>query len=422
MACRDESLYPLPYDDRTSGHYLRIYKQTSAVLDFDDLANSAFEVVFESVDENGGADLQEVEFYATHRSGATGLITDEVLVKTVSASAMGLANVPAPTYSEYLRSAPVRVTVTEITTALATLTTDPDGIPLVDCTNLYPDVCPAVAYPGSLAVADQILLRWRVRLTDGREFTIANQQTVTSPSLGNPEEANMTPNITAGQFYNAPYVVTLTVRRTTTTGTVASYTGDYRMAQVAIWSPNHSTVLHELIPNELVKPFLFGSSPTDSTQTVTLAAVAGGLPSEREFTCTYRGETITLRINLESGPNPGLSTASLTTLTGLGMAGAANANLGTVFVPLINSGVECTSTRELYMVTPLAGAFAGNTTLRFGLPRSTFPNRGYYRFDQDGLTPGQVFSISIDDDVDEYGRRNGYCTWYRTVYLTLTKI
>ncbi|MCK6617840.1 MAG: hypothetical protein L6Q51_09355 [Cyclobacteriaceae bacterium] len=432
IACRDESLYPLPYDDRTSGHYLRIYKVTSNVLEFNDLANSAVEFVFESVDEEKGALLEEVEFYATHRNGGTGLITDEVLVTTIPASAMNLAAVPQPTYSEYLRSGAVRITAAQIQTALATLTTDPDGIPGVDCSNIYPDVCPCVAYPGSLALGDQILLRWKARLTDGRTFTVANAQTVTSPSLGNPEEANMTPNVTAGQFYNAPYFYTITVRQATNPFSATAYTGTYRMTQMAVWSPNHNLELHQSIPNYMVKPFIFGSSATDSTQTVTLATVPGGLPTERQFTCTYRGQTITMRINLEGGPNPGLPAAALTTLTsafgppgpgnGMGMAGATNANLGTVFVPLINSGVDCTSQREFYMVTPLAGTFAGNNTLRFGLPRYTIPNRGYYRIDQDGLTPGQVFTIAVDDDADEYGRRNGYCTWFRRVYLRLEKL
>ncbi|MFN3841344.1 MAG: hypothetical protein ACK4RF_11630, partial [Cyclobacteriaceae bacterium] len=247
-----------------------------------------------------------------------------------------------------------------------------------------------------------------------------------------PEEANMTPNITGGQFYSAPYQSTITVRRTTTTGNPNAYTGDYRMTQMVVWSPSHTAALHETIPNYMVKPFLFGSSGTDSTQIVTLSLVPGGLPTERQFTCTYRGQTITMRINLEGGPNPNLSSAALATLNnpfgppgpgnGMGIGGATNANLGTVFVPLLNTGVDCTPQREFYQVTPLAGTFAGNTTFRYGLPRYTIPNRGYYRIDQDGLTPGQVFTIAVDDDADEYGRRNGYCTWYRRVYLRLEKL
>lgn len=104
------------------------------------------------------------------------------------------------------------------------------------------------------------------------------------------------------------------------------------------------------------------------------------------------------------------------------MTGATNAVLGTVFVPLVNTGVDCTSEREFYLVTPLAGTFGGNTTLRYGLPRRTYPNRGYYRMDQNGLSTGQVFTIAVDDDADEYGRRNGYCTWFRRIYLRLEKL
>ncbi|MCX7638456.1 MAG: hypothetical protein N2044_11490, partial [Cyclobacteriaceae bacterium] len=415
MACRDESLYPLPYDDRTSAHYLRIYRSTTNVFEFNDLANSAVEFVFESVDEQKGALLSEVEFYATHRNGATGAITDEVLVTTIPASAMNFAFVPEPTYSEYLRSAPVRITHAQIQAALATLTTDPDG---TSCSNIYPDVCPAVAYPGALAANDQVILRWKTRLTDGREYTVANVQTVISPSLGNPEEANMTPNITSGQFYNAPYTFTVTVRRTTNPYVANAYTGNYRMTQMAVWSPNHNLELHQTIPTRLVRPFIFGSSDTDSTQTVTLSLITGGLPTERLVeNVRYKGQTISFRINLEGGPNPGLSAAALATLTdpfsnispasGMGMTGATNAVLGTVFVPLVNTGVDCTSEREFYMVTPLAGTFGGTTALRFGLPRRAYPRREFYRIDQSGLVAGQVFTIAVDDDADEYGRRNG---------------
>ena len=124
---------------------------------------------------------------------------------------------------------------------------------------------------------------------------------------------------------------------------------------------------------------------------------------------------------------------------GLGFpAGTTNANLGTVYVPMINTGVDCTSEREFYFTNPQPGVYnqpvtvhpvtqaaispASPLPLAAGMPSSTFPNRGLYRLDRDGLTAGDVFSISIDDDADEYGRRNGYCNWYTRIYLTLTKI
>ena len=42
-----------------------------------------------------------------------------------------------------------------------------------------------------------------------------------------------------------------------------------------------------------------------------------------------------------------------------------------------------------------------------GTPRSATPNRGVYSTSQTGLTPGDMFSICVDDDADEYG--NNLC-------------
>lgn len=432
MACRDESLYPLPYDDRTSGAYLRMYKITSNTWDVADLANSGFEVVYESVDKNGGSDLEEIDFYVTHRTGATGLITREVLIKTVPATSF--AAVAEPTFSEYLRSAPIRITATETMTALATLSADPDGN---TCTGIPPDVCALVAYPGTVVPGDQIIYRWKIKLKDGQEFTVRNPQVLVNPAFGNAAEANLTPNITGGLFYNAPSTYTMLVRDVNGAlpANAAAYTGTYRMAQVAIWSPVHSPLLHQNNFPSRMNEFLFGNSLTDSTQTVTISMVPGGLYTERQFTCKYKGQDITMRINLEQGVinqfGSGLSAAALATVQaaptgaepGLGFpAGTTTLNLGTVFVPILNSGLDCSTEREFYLVTPLGGAFGGTTNLAWGLPRRTFPNRGFFRNDQDGLTAGQVFSISVDEDVDEYGRRNGYCGFYRRVYLTLTKL
>lgn len=432
---QDESLYPLPYDDRDTGGYLRNYVITSNVWDINDLTNSAFEIVFESVDKNYGADLQTIEFYATHR-GTTGLITDEVLVKSMDASSF--SKVPEPTYSEYLRSSPIRITAAETVAALSTLTTDPDGL-LGDpnCNGIFPKVCPAVAFPGSLANGDQVIFRWKMIMKDGRAFTVFNPQNAASPSLGNPNEANITPNITGGQFYSATHTWTVLVRSTLAAAVPnnpSAYSGSYRMSQVALWSPYHSVAQHESFYPSSMNEFLFGNSAADSSQTVSLELVPGGLPTERRFTCKYRGQNITLKINLESGvinqTGAGLTgangTAAINTLIGLGMTGATNTNLGTVFVPLQNTGLNCTSERQFYVQTPLGGVFnppgATFVVLPWGMPRSTYPNRGFYRLDQDGLTPGQVMTVALDDDVDEYGRRNGYCWWYRRVYLTLTKL
>src|SRR5687767_13724310 len=144
MSCQpDESLYPLPYDDRGTGSYLRVYQIVSNVWDLDDLANSGFEAIYESVDKNGGADLTSAEFYATHRSGATGLITNEVMVKTIVVSSFVAVSVP--TYSEYIRSSPIRITVNESIAALSTLTTDPVVL-LGSCSVIFPDVSTMVPF------------------------------------------------------------------------------------------------------------------------------------------------------------------------------------------------------------------------------------------------------------------------------------
>jgi hypothetical protein len=431
MSCQpDESLYPLPYDDRATGSYLRAYQVVSNVWDLDDMNNSGFEAIYESVDRNFGADLDHVEFYATHRSGASALITDEVLVKTMTLTEMGFEFVPEPTYSEYLRSTPIRITAAETLAALQTLTTDPDG---TTCSNIFPDVCSAVAFPGVLAVGDRIIYRIKIYDNQGRAFTVANPQTSVSPELGNQLEANITPNLTGGQFYNSPMTFTMLVQRTTTTANANAYTGDYRMSQVAIWQPDHTAAQHQSFMPGWLDKFVFGNSATDSSQTVTLAKVPNGLSTQRQFTCNYRGQSITMLINLEAAvlgqTGAGLTAPALTTLTsatgptGFGFpAATTNLNLGTVYVPLMNSGVDCTTEREFYLVTPLAGAYAGLGTLPHGLPKTTVANRGHYRLDRDGLTPGDVFSITVDDDCDEYGRRNGYCNWYTRITLTLTKL
>lgn len=367
VACRDESLYPLPYNDRVAGAYLRMYSITTNVFDFNNLASSGFDVTYEIVDEANGDNLQEVEFYVSMRRG-TG-VTGEALIKTIPGS--DFAAVPEPTYSEYKR-ARIRLTATETLAALAGITAAPPPT--------WPSGSAGLVYPGSVAVADQIIYRWQIVLKDGRKFSVLN------PQRTNVAESNNTPNITTGQFYNAPSTYTVSVRSLQ----AGAWTGSYTLDQTEIWSPAHSAALHSSSYPPSLNQVLFPS------QTVTLAIPANGLSTEREFTVTgYRGTNITLRINLENG---------------------------TVFVPLQNTGVDCTSEREIYLTTPVAGSFAGNTTLAPGLPQATVQNRGSYNTAQDGLTAGQIMTIGLDDDADEYGRRNGYCTWTRRVKLRLTRI
>jgi hypothetical protein len=295
---------------------------------------------------------------------------------------------------------------------------------------------------------------FRVKIYDnkGRAFTVNNPQVAAAPKLGNPNEANITPNLTGGIFYSSPMLYTMFMQRLEDTGNPNAYTGTYRMAQVARWAPDFATNANNLqilrnFPQAWMRPFVFATSATDSTQIVTLEKIPGGLSTQRRFTCTYRGQTITMVVNFERQTfgltGGGLTASGVATLNtapnaapptipGLGFpAGTTNTNIGSVMVPLINTGTNCTSERQFYLMTGAQfnptlpgtpGEFSGDAQMPKGIPKRVWPNRGYYRFDRDGLTPGDVFSIAVDDDVDEYGRRNGYCNWYTRVYLTFTKL
>ena len=415
------------------GSYIRVYRINSNTWDLDDLAGSAFEASYESVDKDAGADLADIKFFATHRSGLTGFITNEVLVKTVTAADAGFAVVPEPTSSEYLRSGAIRITALETLTALNTLTTDPDG---TTCTGIFPDVCTMVAFPGTLAVGDRIIFRLAITDKAGVNYTVQNPQTTVTPAQGNQKDANITANLAGGLFYANPMIYTMLIQRTLVIGAIPNvdngnaYLGVYRMAQVARWQPDHSAA--QLLSFPWIDEFAYGNSASDSTQIVTLTKVAGGLPTQRQFSCKYRGETISMMINLEMAvinqTGAGISGATLTTVQTAAPAGfgfptlTTNANLGTVSIPLQNTGVNCTSELQYYSVTPQGGSFTGLATLPFGFPRVTVPNRGFYRIDRDGLAPGDVFTISVDDDADEYGHRKGYCNWYTRIMLTMTKL
>lgn len=370
MSCRDESLYPLPYDDRTTGAYLRMYSIKSNVFDLNDLSNSGFEVVWESVDENGGKNLQEIQFWVSHRRGLG--LTNEVLVKTVPATDFTV--VAQPTISEYVRST-IRVSANEVLTALNTITADPDGTGGL------------VGFPGNFLAADQIIFRWVQVLKDGRTFSVINPQGAVNSSYAKTNEANMTPNITGGAFYNAPYTYTIVVRNLLAN----SWLGDFSLTQTSVWSREHSAELHSLaFPARLnVKYF--------PDQTVTLNNVPGGLSTERQFSVNYRGSNVTMRINLENG---------------------------LVWIPVQNTTVPCSgnTSRLFYWQMPPGGSFSpGSFTLPAGLPQASTANRGSYSTTS-GLTAGDVLSIGIDDDADEYGRRNAYCDIGLRMRLTLIKL
>lgn len=354
VACRNKDLYPLPYDDREVGAYMRLYSLTSNIINLSDLNNSGLDGVFEAVDNNNGNNLREFRILVSHRRGSA--VSGEVPIRSIPES--DFAPVAEPTYSQYKR-AKIRITANETLAALAS----------------------ATGFPGSLANADQIIYRGVLVLKDGREFT----------------STNTTPNITGGQFYSASFVYTLTVRSQSPT----QWLGDYSLVQTSIWSPAHSPALHATpqFPSYLNQR-LFENG------TVTLQIPSGGLSTERQFSARYRGQNVTVRFNLEPTPTGAVPTS------------------GTIFVPLQNTNVNCTSERQIYWTMPTAGSFTATPfpTLPAGLPQVATPNQGSYNTSQTGLVPGQSLTINLDDDADEYGRRNGYCTFTRRVRLTLTKL
>lgn len=354
FSCRNKDLYPLPYDDRELGAYVRLYSQTSNIIDLNNLANSGLDGIFEAVDENGGNNIQEFRILVSHRRGSS--LSGEVALKTIPGS--DFTKVPEPTYSQYTR-AKIRATAAEALTALAG----------------------ATGFPGSFANGDQVIYRGIMVLKDGREFT----------------NTNTTPNITGGQFYSASFVYTLTVR----SPIANSWLGDYSLVQTSIWSPAHAVVLHAAPEFAYLNKVLFAPG------TVTLSIPAGGLSTERQFTVNYRGQNVTLRFNLEPTPTGAVPTS------------------GTVFIPLQNTGINCTSERQLYWTQPTAGNFTFPSpapTLPPGAPQGTTANQGSFNNSITGLTAGNTITINVDDDADEYGRRNGYCTFTRRVRLTLVKL
>jgi hypothetical protein len=369
-SCRDESLYPLPYAEKDFGGYIRLIRVTSNVIDQNNISGSAFEAELEAVDELNGDNLQEIEFYISHRRGSG--LTDEVLYTTVSGGEFSA--VPEPTISIFKRLS-VRFDVPSMLTALQSLSTDPDGTGAL------------VAFPGApLQAADQIILRWVMVLKNGKRFSVLNPQASVNAAFAKVGDANTTPNVTGGQFYSSPFIYTLTVRPLI----ASSWIGDYALTQTAIWSTSHTWNQHEFFParlNEVLFP----------NQTVTLTMVPNGLSTERQFTVTYRGQSTTMRINLENG---------------------------TVFVPLQNTGITCASDKFLFWTTPTAGNFTLGTfgPLAAGLPQATTANRGVYSATSTGLTAGNTLIIGLDDDADEYGLRNGYCSWTRRIKLQLTKL
>lgn len=416
MSCRDESLYPLPYNDRTTGAYLRMYSVATNVLDLNNFANSAFETDFEAVDAEYGDLLQSIEFYITYRaSTAPGGITNEVFLKSVPADGL-FQDVPQPTYSLYKRGV-VRITHAEMNTAL--LTTAVQGP-----NEFWPSLARKANYT-TMVTGDQVVLRWQIVLKNGQRFSVLN------PQGNNSSENNSTANITGGQYYSSPFQFTMTVRSLVTT----SFTGNYSLEQISIWSPNHGVDLHLAAYPTTLNEELFPD------QNVSLSIPSNGLSTQREFDVQYRGITSKLKINFEQAdPLTGQTAANVSAIVSTLGLGAARPR-GTIYVQLQDSQADCSSNRGLYWTNPGTGIFGstarGNNpagspaagvdpaipALPAGLPQGVMPNRGLYYSDATGGTAtGEVFYIAVDDDSDEYGRRNGYCSWTRRVYLRLTKL
>lgn len=360
MSCTDESTYPLPYNDRETGAYMRVVTLSSNVFDLNDLPNSALQGEFEIVDEEYGDLLETFNVVVSIRRGVN--FTKYVPLKSFPAS--DFQPVPEPTFSEYKR-AKLKITADEALTALKTSTgffkLAPNGR----------DTLVVGPYNGVYASGDVVNFRGIVKLKDGRTFT--NQNT------------NI--NILSGQFYNSTFIYSVAVRSLLAN----SWTGNFSLTQTALWSPNHSAALHATAFPSYLAERLFPD------QTITMTKPADGLSTEREFEVQYRGATTKMRINLENG---------------------------TVFVPLQKSGADCTPERQIFWCFPTSGSFGGTAAVAAKsplLPGATISNRGSYNTAQ-GTAAGNIMTIGLDDDCDEYGRRNGYCTWTRRVILRLTKL
>lgn len=328
LSCTDESLYPLPYTTRTYAGYLRIYNLTSNVFNSNDLANSAFQGIFEVVDELYGDNTEKIEFYATFRRG-TG-VTSEVFVKEVLGSAFSA--VPAPTYSEYKRAT---ITITHAETEAALIASASASPPATWTSGLAGIVFPGA---GLMAANDQIIYRWILVQKDGRRLSVLNPQG-TNPL----ENTSSAPDVTS-VWYAAPSQKTILITPLLAT----SWFGDYNLTQVANWSPNHSVALHQSSYPAYMNKVSFPN------QVVTLKSLENGdcptcTSTEREFTINYDpkgtgGTNTTIRINLEN-TRPGITGTgapfAFTNLNAMGFpVGTTDANLGTVFVPLRNSTVD----------------------------------------------------------------------------------
>jgi hypothetical protein len=157
------------FDGLEHGAVLRTLAITSPTFDVVDLS-SYFEVVIEEQDEGFGELLSQVEVYVD-AAGAT-----EALVKTIPASEF-------TTSSNGLPSTTIRITLQDALTAL--------GLP-----------------SNGVACGDQMVIRLKVDLTDGRSFSLADG----SGSL-------------QGSYFKSPYIYAVNVVANLPSDTL--YTGQY---------------------------------------------------------------------------------------------------------------------------------------------------------------------------------------------------
>lgn len=169
----DNPIYEV-FDNLEHGAVLRTLGVTSPTFDVVDLS-SYFEVLIEEQDEDFGSLLSQVEVYISSSTSA------EALVKTIPASDF-------VTSANGLPSSTIKITLQE---ALAALGLPEDGV----------------------ACGDQMIVRLKVDLTDGRSFT----NTDGSGSL-------------QGSYFKSPYIYAVNVVANLPSDTL--YTGQYMLETV----------------------------------------------------------------------------------------------------------------------------------------------------------------------------------------------
>lgn len=242
IACRDESLEPIPYSNPGEGAYVRTVKVNSGVhnLTTPASAGSAFSIEVELVGVgDAGEKMQSLTLFAKQTRGASfTIITAEQQVKVYTAADLVTSHsgtIPNPDITSYKYP---RMTMTVTTQELLTALGNP-----------------------TLVNLDNIEYRVALTLTSG--FTFSN--------------VNASGDVLTGAYYLSPFFYRIPAVNFTVTGT-----GAYMLSTT---SPNFGAI---------VPP------ATTTSQPVTLSA--GAFDVQRTFTVNYRGLTnVPIAINLENG-------------------------------------------------------------------------------------------------------------------------